>query len=194
MPRNPQHIADAPRPARQPSTKMPSSVKPKVVDRKEALKYARELAQIDPEAANASRESLRGAFPACPLEDDEQIELFSIIDRYIDKHPQLACIFSIPNGARTSIRTAVKLKATGLRKGVPDIFVAVPLGRSGGQYFYDGLFIEMKRVHGGRIAPAQKIWHERLRRHGYKVEVCKGAEAAWSTICDYLGIETGEIE
>ena len=42
------------------------------------------------------------------------------------RHPQLALIFAIPNGGKRHIGTARKLKAEGVRSGVPDIFLACP--------------------------------------------------------------------
>lgn len=54
-------------------------------------------------------------------------------------------IFSIPNGGRRSMKVANTLKATGVLPGVPDLFVPAW-----------NLWIEMKRVKGGRLSPEQK--------------------------------------
>jgi hypothetical protein len=90
---------------------------------------------------------------------------------WIPKEQQLL-FYAIPNGARVSIGTAVKLKAEGLRKGAPDIIFDWP--RLG----YHGLRIEMKRKEGGVISPEQRAIHDALRKAGYSVHVCKGANDA----------------
>ena len=75
--------------------------------------------------------------------------------------------------------TALRLKATGLKPGVPDIFLPY-----GGKVMH-GLFIEMK--HGaGRVSPSQAVWHKNLRAQGYCVEVCWGALEAIDVITRYL--------
>jgi hypothetical protein len=53
---------------------------------------------------------------------------------------------------------------------------------------YHGLFLELKRIKGGVVSPEQDRWHAELRAQGYRVEVCKGAEAAWTVLLDYCGL------
>lgn len=52
--------------------------------------------------------------------------------------------------------------ATGLRKGVPDMLVIIPIERA-----VDGIgrvvFVEMKRVKGGVVSKEQKEWVQALR-------------------------------
>lgn len=90
-------------------------------------------------------------------------------------------LFAIPNGGARGIITGAMLKREGVRKGVPDLFLAIPLGEC------HGLFIEMKRQRGGEVDKAQKEMHEALRAAGYSVAVCKGFEAAMKEIKNYLG-------
>ena len=59
------------------------------------------------------------------------------------------------------------MKATGVVKGVPDLFV--PAWR---------LWIEMKRTKGGSLSPEQKDWIDYLQNVGYCVIVGKGADDA----------------
>jgi len=68
------------------------------------------------------------------------------------------------------------------------LFVPVPLESQPGQFFCCGLFIELKRRHGGVVSREQKEIHKLLRAQGYRVEVCKGADAAIQAIIDYLGL------
>lgn len=59
--------------------------------------------------------------------------------------------------------------ALGVKAGIPDLFIVLPHGL---------LAIEMKRVKGGVISPAQKYWLEILDKAGVKTYVAKGAEEA----------------
>lgn len=73
-----------------------------------------------------------------------------------------------------------------MKAGVPDLFL--PVSRDG----YHGLFIELKRQAGGRVSDEQKEWIQELRDQGYRVEVCKGWEAAAGVLKNYLGPGEGE--
>ena len=83
-------------------------------------------------------------------------------------------IFAIPNGGARSPATASRLKAEGVTKGVPDLFI--PCWE---------LWIEMKRVKGGVTSPEQDMMHLYLRSVGYKVIVAKGFEDAQEQIKDF---------
>lgn len=89
-------------------------------------------------------------------------------------------LFAIPNGGERNIVVAARLKAEGVRAGIPDLFLAVPRGG------HSGLFIEMKKSKGGRVSPAQKTAMEILSKSGYSVTVCHGFPEAKAAIEDYL--------
>ena len=76
------------------------------------------------------------------------------------------------------------MKAEGQRQGVPDLTLPVPSGS------YHGLFIELKRVKGGRVSPEQKDWLAFLSGQGYRAEVCKGAVEAIAVINEYLASDS----
>lgn len=76
-------------------------------------------------------------------------------------------IFSVPNGGHRHPAVAAKMKATGVVKGVPDLFV--PAWH---------LWIEMKRTKGGSLSQEQKDWRDYLQSVGYWVIVGKGADDA----------------
>lgn len=114
-------------------------------------------------------------------EFQEQAALFEWASLSEGKYPELRWMHSIPNGAKRDIVTAVNLKRTGVKAGVPDI--CLPVARNG----YHALYIELKRVSGGAVSINQKEWINGLRVNGYRVEVCKGFEAARDVILDYLG-------
>lgn len=84
-------------------------------------------------------------------------------------------IIAIPNGGWRDIRTAARLKAEGVCRGVPDIFIPAW-----------GLWIEMKKQKGGAVSEAQKDWLEYLDEIGYGAVVCRGAEDAMNTACSWL--------
>ena len=110
-------------------------------------------------------------------EDQEQAMFFEWLSW--QKEPEYRMAFAIPNGGKRHITTGMRLKATGVRKGVPDIFLPVARGK------YHGLFIEMKSEKG-TVRKNQKEWHDALRTQGYKVEVCRGCDQAIKEIQEYL--------
>lgn len=117
---------------------------------------------------------------AVATEHVEQRSFFTWATLSLRKYPQLKNMFAVPNGGWRHPATAAKLKAEGVKPGVPDIFLAWP------SQGYNGLFIEMKRLVRGRVSDAQKEWAERLLAAGYLVRTCKGFEEAKNTITEYL--------
>tara|TARA_Y100000593_G_scaffold74079_1_gene136177 strand:- start:24 stop:395 length:372 start_codon:yes stop_codon:yes gene_type:complete len=117
-----------------------------------------------------------------PTEHSEQVALFNWAKRMESRHPQLALMFAIPNGGKRHIGTAKKLKASGAKAGVPDIFLPVPHGEK------HGLWIELK-VGKNKATTAQKMWLSNLASEGYETAVCYGFHEAMTTIVDYLGLE-----
>lgn len=94
-------------------------------------------------------------------------------------------LFAVPNGGMRSVKTAARLKAEGVRAGIPDLVLAVPRDP------YHGLFIEMKQGKG-RLSPAQAATLSILEQQGYATVVPYGFEAAQMAITDYLeGFFTG---
>jgi hypothetical protein len=117
-----------------------------------------------------------------PTEEQEQEALFEWVA--VQNNPFIKFLFAIPNGGYRPPKTACMLKRTGVKPGVPDMFLPVPHPP------YHGLFIELKRVHGGAVSYPQKIWIDTLKSQGYRVEVCKGWVEARDAILDYLEIKT----
>jgi hypothetical protein len=95
-----------------------------------------------------------------PSEDQEQTYFVQWFKR---TYPDVK-IYSVPNGGHRHIAVAVKMKATGQSRGVPDL--CIPAWQ---------LYIEMKRVKGGKLSPEQKDWIEYLEKVGYRVIVGFGA-------------------
>jgi len=122
--------------------------------------------------------------PRDDREHREQVALVEWAQLITPRCPALALLFAIPNGGARHPAVAAKLKAEGVRAGVPDL--CLPVARGG----FHGLYVELKAA-GGRVAPAQQQWHERLRAEGYAVVVAVGWVAAARALCDYLGIASG---
>lgn len=109
--------------------------------------------------------------------------------------PELALLFAIPNGGHRNVIVAKKLKAEGVRAGVPDLML--PVARGG----YHGLFIEMKaggsEMGDGRwemgkakrkgvVSDAQSQFLRALAAQGFKAAVCYGSEQAENILREYL--------
>src|SRR5687767_5498767 len=73
-------------------------------------------------------------------EDGHQMALFCWAAGAAPQYPALAFLFAIPNGGSRHIVEATKMVATGLRSGVPDVFLPYPFANA----MYAGCFIEMK--------------------------------------------------
>jgi hypothetical protein len=103
-----------------------------------------------------------------------------IVAWFRDRYPELeGLFFAIPNGGRRDAATAARLKAEGVRAGVPDLLLAV--ARSGRH----GLWIEMKTAKGC-ASKAQREMRDSLSAQGYAVEIAKGYAAAKAIITEYL--------
>lgn len=89
-------------------------------------------------------------------------------------------LLAIPNGGYRAPVTARRLRDEGVRAGTPDLFLAIPRPP------YAGAWIELKRTHGGRLAPIQRRMISILAARGYYCAVCCGADAAINTIMQYL--------
>lgn len=90
-------------------------------------------------------------------------------------------MFHIPNGGSRNRLEAISLKRQGVKRGIPDIFLAVPRGN------FHGIFIEMKST-TGKLSKHQKIMINLLLERGYMVHVCRSSEEAKSIIGSYLDI------
>ena len=120
------------------------------------------------EAARKRRTKTRRV-SSVPTEHQEQVRVAKLLDAL----GLLWC--AVPNsgpgkrGKEGAVRGA-RLRAEGLKAGVPDILVFDPCKGAGGV----GLAIELKRVKGGRVSDEQKVWLEELGKRGWICRVCKG--------------------
>lgn len=111
-----------------------------------------------------------------PSESDEQIGFL----RWFGARFSGVWIFHIPNGGHRAMNVAKKMKAEGVKPGVPDLYI--PAWR---------LWIEMKRQKGGRVSSDQREWHEYLEGIGDTVIVGKGAEDASRQVLEFVQARRG---
>lgn len=106
-----------------------------------------------------------------PSEHQEQVGLVNWFRERFDG----VLIFAIPNGEKRAISVAKRLKAEGVVRGVPDLFIPKW-----------NLWVEMKRVQGGRLSTEQKDMIKYLESIGQTVLVGKGARHASEIVLNYV--------
>lgn len=77
----------------------------------------------------------------------------------------------VPNGGVRNPIAGARLKAQGVKPGVPDVLIFTSPPRISAT----GAAIELKRLNGGRTSIEQTGWHDTLRNLGWRVHVAKGA-------------------
>ena len=92
------------------------------------------------------------------------------------QYPELRYLFHIPNGGWRHKATAGRMKAQGVRPGVPDLFLPIPR---------PGLWLEMK-YGTNQLTAHQSRWCRALHDAGYHVMVCWSTEEAIAAIERYL--------
>jgi VRR-NUC domain-containing protein len=99
-------------------------------------------------------------------------------------------LISIPNGGYRHKSEAVRLKKEGLKKGVCDLFLAIPSydGIKTEMNIRRGLWIEVKSKKG-KLSNYQKEWIKLMRQYcGYSVSVVRSVDEGIQAIKDYLGM------
>lgn len=118
-------------------------------------------------------------------EHSQQVALFAWAADNVGKYPALQYMFAIPNGFFGSAEQKGKMKAEGLRTGVPDIFLPFAINHA------HGLFIEMKvekyRNHkDGGCSDEQIDFINYTTSTNYCCKVCYNWEEARDTLIAYL--------
>lgn len=115
-------------------------------------------------------------------ENGHQCALFCWAQQNQKDYPEVQWLFHIANGGLRDKITAGRLKAAGVKPGVPDLFL--PIRR----LQYPGLWIELKRPGVKKASNEQQVWLEMLLMQGYAAQVCIGWEHARDTIIKYLNL------
>ena len=107
------------------------------------------------------------------LPDMPHIEKGAVINDYL---------YAIPNGGKRDKGVAVKLKKQGVKAGVSDLHLALPM------FGLPGLWIEMKQPNKSKAdtSPKQKAWLARMKLAGYVVVIAYGWDEAKAAIENYL--------
>lgn len=112
-------------------------------------------------------------------EHDEQCKVIQWAQMNEERLPALKLLHAIPNGGKRHISVAMKLKAEGVKRGVPDLALPYPID---GKH---GLYVEMK-AKDGRPSEEQSWWVAMLGTLGYRVEVCYSGDDAIKVIREYV--------
>jgi len=94
----------------------------------------------------------------------QEIVMFFNNSYCLKHHGPRGLIFAVPNGGTRNTLEAVKLKNTGLLKGVSDLIVILPNGKI--------LFIEVKRENGTQQSE-QKEFAIRVNNLGYEYHLVR---------------------
>ena len=111
------------------------------------------------------------------------VTLMRCVQAHEHDHPELRRFYAIPNGGHRSKAVAGKMRAEGVRSGVPDY--CLPVARDGAH----GLYIELKRP-TGKPSSEQESWIKDLNAEGYIAMVAMGWWEAWMILATYLNIST----
>jgi hypothetical protein len=138
-------------------------------------------------------------------EHAEQVALFMWAWQVRDEHPELQSMFAIPNGGLRSKATAGRLKAEGVKAGVSDVFLPLPMWyrkKQGGVDVvdvYHGLYIEMKRKRAQNVrntdpdfgaTTEERAFIKLMKSRSYAATVCHGWEEARDVLLSYLKLRT----
>jgi hypothetical protein len=125
-------------------------------------------------------------------EHAEQVALVQWARLAAGRWPELAFMFSIPNGAKLPFITTARgkrfspqamiLLAEGLLPGVADLMIPCARGQ------YHGLFLEMK-YGSNTLSDVQQAFGEAVSGFGYLYAVCWGADEAIKMIEDYMEMD-----
>lgn len=95
--------------------------------------------------------------------------------------PVLKWMIHVPNGGKRPMGEAGKLKAMGVKPGVPDLLIPKASGS------WMGLAIELKSP-VGRLSDPQREWLAELAGEGYLCSVCRSFGEFESVTNRYLGL------
>ena len=84
-------------------------------------------------------------------------------------------------GVRLAMGTAIKMKQSGYKKGIPDLLIFEP------RSMYVGLALEVKTTKG-RASEEQKEWARALNSRGWRAEIAHGFEECADIICEYFDL------
>lgn len=117
-----------------------------------------------------------------------------------DEIPELQWLHAIKNAGHGDAIRGARNAAEGIKPGVPDMFLPVPIWvadpLSDLRSLKYGLYIELKRPKSngknkGIVGNDQTPWMQYLSSVGYAVDVCYGWVEAKDALLKYLGRDNG---
>tara|TARA_Y100001938_G_C8091812_1_gene435501 strand:- start:3397 stop:3735 length:339 start_codon:yes stop_codon:yes gene_type:complete len=108
----------------------------------------------------------------------KEYQLQKAVCEYLDLKNVLFC-GSMGGQYQVFISQRIKAKNTGYKRGFPDLFIYEP--RKG----YHGLAIELK-VGYNKPTPEQINWIDKLKKRGYRAEICTGIDETIKILNDYF--------
>jgi hypothetical protein len=121
----------------------------------------------------------------CGSEHANQVALFCWAGNNFKEYPSLRLMYAIPNGGerdndkKTAMIRRANLKAEGVKAGILDVCLPVPIG------IWHGLYIELK-VGKNKPTDEQEWYIAELIKQGYGALWVIGWEAARDVILAYL--------
>jgi hypothetical protein len=79
---------------------------------------------------------------------DEEHKIQSGIIKAVEPIPECRWLHANPNGGNRSAVTGARLKAEGVKRGIPDLFLPFPIRKYIG--WYHGFYIEVKTPKGSQ--------------------------------------------
>lgn len=113
---------------------------------------------------------------AAPTEHHLQVQCV----RWFRLKYKKALIYAIPNGVFTTKTSAGKLVSEGVKHGIPDLHIPIPMNG------YSSLYIEMKNGKAGRLSDYQKEMSQQLESYGNKVVICRTLDDFIKEVDSYL--------
>lgn len=112
-------------------------------------------------------------------EHGSQVALFCWASQQFTIYPCLRLMYAIPNGGKRDKITAANLKAEGVKAGMLDVCLPVPIGP------WHGLYLELKV--GNNKPTEEQYWIiAELRKQGYAADWMIGWESARDRVLAYL--------
>lgn len=106
---------------------------------------------------------------------------FEWIDLHVATYPILSWAIHVPNGGKRPKGEAGKMKAMGVKPGVPDILLPMP--HNG----YAGMAIELKSP-TGPVSADQRDWLEEFEARNYCTAVCRELDSFIAVARRFLGV------
>lgn len=116
-----------------------------------------------------------------------QVELMERVRLLEAAYPELGDLHAIPNGGHRGKAAAAKMKAEGVKRGVPDLFLPVPRYAKEPNFpqQFHGLYLETKTP-AGRLTPEQRDFLARAVERGYACAVYRTPADGISLLVTYL--------